>query len=172
MTSKVERDFVAHGLRCIVLAVPMGHRCGYVGVPQGHPLHGLAYGDGSPVLKAAWEKAKEGPIGKRGILSVLLAPCEGDLPKVDSVFDVHGSITYSGGDNKYPVVSDGLWWFGFDCAHCDDGKDESLMSEEYLAIHHRYPSWDRGEVRTEEYVAVECIRLAEQLAAFSTEATA
>ena len=41
--------------------------------------------------------------------------------------DVHGGITYSEGNNNYPVITnDKLWWFGFDLAHYMDGKDLDL----------------------------------------------
>ena len=166
MAHKIERDFTAHGLRCVVLAVNLGHRCGYVGVPKGHKLYGLDCSDRSPLLKAAWDSVKEGPIGKRSILPVILSAAD-ELPRADVVFDVHGSLTYSDGDAKYPVESDGLWWFGFDCEHSGDLKDESIMDENYIALERKYSFARVGVVRTEEYVAAECERLAEQLAAFS-----
>ena len=86
------------------------------------------------------------------------------------------SITFAdGGENSnYPIESD-LWWFGFDCAHCDDAKDLRLAYE-------RFPSYreslamqieceDRFHIdgliiRTGEYVAGECKKLAEQLKEF------
>lgn len=39
---RIEKDFEAHGLRCLVIAQPMGHRCGYVGLPKGHALYGFS----------------------------------------------------------------------------------------------------------------------------------
>lgn len=34
--------------------------------------------------------------------------------------EVHGGLTYSGGEGKYPVEAGGVWWFGYDCAHLGD----------------------------------------------------
>lgn len=41
-----------------------------------------------------------------------------------SHFYCHGGLTYSGGgeNSSYPISSD-LWWFGFDCSHCEDEPD-------------------------------------------------
>lgn len=41
------------------------------------------------------------------------------MPTPEHVFDVHGSLTYSGEAGKYPAEGEG-WWFGFDCAHSGD----------------------------------------------------
>lgn len=174
MKFSIERDFIAHGLRCVVLAGSVGHRYGYVGLPKGHPLHGLSYSEGSAALKTAWDRAKEGPIGKRGIITVFLSACAADdeLPSADCVFDVHGGLTYSASSKNYPVENDSLWWFGFDCGHWDDAKDESIMDEKHLALERKYGFSRDGTVRTEEYVVAECERLAEQLATFNVEASA
>lgn len=83
-------------------------------------------------------------------------------------------IRGGGKGSHYPIDSD-LWWFGFDCAHAGDGKDLKLAYEKFpeerehisrlIEFEKRFPS--RGEVvRTEEYVAAECKRLAEQLRGF------
>ena len=96
--------------------------------------------------------------------------------RIEAYFLCHGGITFAdGGENSnYPVESD-LWWFGFDCAHCDDAKELKLAYE-------RFPNYrenlamkiecedrfriDGTIVRTEEYVAEECKKLAEQLKEF------
>ena len=86
--------------------------------------------------------------------------------------DCHGGITYSSSkeNSDYPVESD-LWWFGFDCAHYEDGKDLDLAYEKFpeyreriLAIKQiedRFSTY--GPVRTTEYVEQNCISLANQL---------
>lgn len=50
--------------------------------------------------------------------------------------DCHGGITYTEGgeDSSYPVKSD-LLWFGFDCAHFNDGRDFEL-AKKYFANDH------------------------------------
>ena len=65
-----------------------------------------------------------------------------------------------------------MWWFGFDCAHCFDGKD-------YQAVYRHIPACreqikrlqevdlkyfdDSLEVRTTRYVVKECKQLVNQL---------
>jgi hypothetical protein len=82
---------------------------------------------------------------------------------------VHGGLTFSsrGYDDDYPVVSQ-LWWFGFDCAHAGDAKDESLISEQYKPLFLR-PHLLSGTVRTLEYCINECEHLAKQLHNFKEE---
>lgn len=169
MTYEVESDFAAHGLRCVVLMTDMGHRCGYVGIPPNHPLHGLDYSEPSPVLDAAWEQAKLGPIGKRGIIPMLFHVGQAQAhPAARVVFDVHGSLTFADSDPRYPVPNDGLWWFGFDCAHAGDAPDvERIVNAPTRGICRRLPQ--TGVVRSQEYLEEECRKLAEQLAAFTTE---
>ena len=80
-----------------------------------------------------------------------------------------------GGENSnYPIESD-LWWFGFDCAHCDDAKELELAYERFPNYRERLAMQIECEdrfridgtiVRTEEYVAEECKELAEQLKEF------
>jgi hypothetical protein len=161
MAYTIERDWECHGLRCIAIAIKgTGHRCGYIGIPKTHPLYGLEYSQPSEKLKDAWEKVKEGSIGKRGIIPLLCGALY-DLPRVDIVFDVHGSITYSGGDD-YPIENSGLWWFGFDCGHDGDKPDPDLLDERVKNLHLYY----HGTIRTLDYVVSECENLAEQLSAF------
>ena len=64
--------------------------CGYVGVPAGHPLFMVDYMDG-------YTNSGDGLVSR------------------ELLYCVHGGITYSGG-----IGSDGLWYFGFDCAHHGD----------------------------------------------------
>jgi len=161
---KTERDWEQYGLRCVVLGLDIGHRCGYVGIPESHPLYGVGYGEESDVLENLHAEVMEGDIGKRGIIPIL---CAGDSFRPDVVFDVHGGLTYSGGGGEYPVASDGLWWFGFDCGHYGDANDVLLMTGNKAEM------WDRilddGIVRSTEYVAEEVAGLAKQLAAIHKE---
>lgn len=126
------------GYDCLLMQGPFA-LCGYVRIPEGHPLHGVSYNE--PLPAALQEKGKEvleGPIGKRGPIDVFCMAGRGSLHAGD-LFDVHGSVTYSG-------EREGAgFWYGFDLGHLDDhetGIDEDA-----------------------EYAKTECARLATQLAA-------
>ena len=73
---------------------------------------------------------------------------------------VHGGLTYStqGHDikNSYPIDSTD-WFFGFDCAHCDDGIIE--LSEYDLKFY-----LNQSPPKSLDFVVTECESLAEQLA--------
>lgn len=130
----VEKEFECLGLKCVVAFMKLGHRCGYVGVPVGHKLYGVDYNE------------------------------------VD--FSCHGGLTYSGGgaNSEYPIKSD-LWWFGFDCAHYMDASDYELAMKYFpeeeaqlrrvISVENKFPT--HGTIRTEEYVANECMELAKQI---------
>lgn len=44
---------------------------------------------------------------------------------------VHGGLTFSDNYSDYPIeTEEKTWWFGFDCAHCDDAMDfDSVIKE-------------------------------------------
>ena len=155
----IERVWEHAGSKCVVAAMPIGHRCGYVGVSEAHPLFGVGYDEECDTLTKPHKEVMGGDIGKRGIIPIL---CAGDSPRPDVVFDAHGGLTYSG-DGNYPIDTDEpLWWFGFDCGHCGDAQDPSIMDKTSLSGYDMYP-FDGGEIRTTEYVVEEVNRLAEQL---------
>lgn len=64
--------------------------------------------------------------------------------EVLSQLSVHGGLTYSDGDDDYPVAASDVWWLGFDCAHSFDDP--------------------RNGGRSEEFVVAECESVAEQIA--------
>lgn len=105
-------------------------KCGYVEVPQGHPLYGKGYSEPLPELKTAWQSVKEGPIGKRGVISVLCATSRSDDENcsMELIFDVHGGVTYCGNTIR-GIDTDG-WLIGFDCHHCDDTPE--VCNEAYV----------------------------------------
>lgn len=168
----IEREFEHKGYKCVVTFGNMGHRCGYVGIPDTHPLYKKDYSSYLNIKKSDIEGREVSGVFQ--LLGAILDDC--DKVKIEAYFQCHGGITYSGGGkgSKYPIESD-LWWFGFDCAHAGDGKDLKLAYEKFpneresisslIDLEKRFPI--RGEVvRTEEYVAAECKRLAEQLKEF------
>lgn len=108
----------------------------------------------------------------------LLGACldEDERIRIEAYFQCHGGITYAGGGehSSYPIESD-LWWFGFDCGHAGDKADLSYAIEKFpkqaeqlkrqKRINDMY-SIEGDIIRTEEYVAEECKKLAEQLKQF------
>ena len=151
-----EKDWVTRaGLRAVCLFANNSHRCGYVAVDKSHPLYGMEYSTDCKVLKQRLKEIQDGPVGKRGIVSLFC--WDGKTASPDIVFDVHGGLTYSGGKGDYPAAGDDLWWFGFDCAHSGDRTK------------YHNGDYSEGEERTLEYVEQECESLTEQLAAITPE---
>jgi len=136
----------ATGYACRIVRHPRAkHLCGYVQVPEGHPLHGLSYSADLPeALAPLADAVLHGPIGKRGAIEVFCIAAGGGKLDVGGLFDVHGSITFSG-----DLLGRDGHWFGFDCAHSGDLS----------------PGYDYGDgvYRTFEYVKAECASLAKQL---------
>lgn len=172
----VEREFEHAGYKCVVIFGDMGYRCGYVGVTKDSKLYGKSYTD---KLDKKMEEMYNKQIGKRGIIPWFCAFFDDKEERVSLAlyFDVHGSLTYSGGgsNSDYPIKSD-LWWFGFDCDHAGDRKDYEYTMKLFPQEEKRCKDLMRidrevyGEfgnthdvVRSEEYVAEECKRLAEQI---------
>lgn len=160
----VEKDWITGaGMRAVVIMGSMGFRCGYVGVQPGHPLYGIGYSQETDALFPLPEDEK---LGKRSIVAAWCAASSGRIPQTpEMAFDVHGGLTYSGGEPNYPVKSD-LWWFGFDCGHAGDASSPEYMQ----AMREKYPEsvglWRQhgGEVhRSLEYAADECESLAQQI---------
>lgn len=78
--------------------------------------------------------------------------------------NVHGGLTYARKGGEYPAESD-LYWFGFDCAHCDDRKDWSIMDEKYKNIYNSIGSIDfeGSTIKDLDFCTKECESLARQL---------
>lgn len=117
MSIKVEKDWgTIEGYRACVLLLDDTHRCGYVGIPKDHKLFGVGYSCSVNKLKD-YLPENERP-EKRGIMAILGA---NNTASLGVVFNVHGSLTYSGsGEDGYPVGKNNLWWFGYDCNHYQD----------------------------------------------------
>lgn len=107
------------GYRAVILKTTTGHNCGYVGVNYKHPLWRKTYTQRVKCLSRLSEKALNSPIGVKGVIPALFA--DKSKPSMDWIFDVHGSITFTGGGkgSEYPVKTN-LWWIGFDCVHAGD----------------------------------------------------
>lgn len=150
-----------HGLRCIIKRVLWsGHLCGYVGVPKDHPLFGKGYSDIVIAPKDKYHrKIDVDEIGAINLFIGAVHAQQHDNDKVKSLdlcvlIDCHGGLTYSG-DHAPGEAIDGLWWFGFDCAHVGDYMPRS--------------SYREGIYRNMVYVRNICSMLAEQLASWPTQ---
>lgn len=96
-----------------IIKQSMGHLCGYVGIPKDHKLFEKSYHD-----EIDYTLPMDEPVSSRGVIPLLLRatlpPKEGK-ESLEMIFDVHGSLTFSG-----KFENSELWWLGYDCAHCDD----------------------------------------------------
>lgn len=118
-THVVKQWKTAAGFTAVVIMCRGRHHCGYVGLPKDHLLHGLDYNTSSPYIKNVIE---EESVGQRSVLSLLCIEGKETAPVI--AYDVHGSITWSGYLKGFPEADEFLWFFGFDCAHCDDGVSQ------------------------------------------------
>ncbi len=157
MSYQIEKTWITNsGLKAVCLWVEScGHRCGYVGLPKelNHPLYGKSYSEHCDCLLSLVEKRLHSPVGKMNpiVMFCSMGKNQENLSEFntpDFIFDVHGSLTFSGGSGKYPIEEKDMWWFGFDCGHAGDKSKYSLYGE--------------GEERTVDYVISECESLAEQ----------
>lgn len=145
MSSRIERQFKAHGLNCAVLWVNGSHRCGYVRIPDDHSWAGLDYNDPVPAavpidLNTPGDEFDEG-VGTIAAFAFLLGDEDQRSRDEQTMLyqvRVHGGLTYSG----TPTGLKGHW-VGFDCAHHGDTPDRC----------------------SESYAATECENLAAQIAA-------
>lgn len=153
-TEPDKAQWIAHGFDCLILRGPVGALCGYVGVPQSHPYFEKGYGDCvAPDRHEAHEGGEDdwhhnctpgGMLDVHGGLT-FAAKCQTD----EQDDDPGKHICHTGN-----VANKEVWWFGFDCAHCDDvcpGMDRQFAGH--------------GEsYRGFEYVKQEVESLAQQLA--------
>lgn len=126
----------ATGYDCLLMQGPFA-LCGYVRIPEGHPLHNVAYNEEiPPSLQWRAEEIMNEPVGKRGAIDLFCMAGRG--PRAGDLFDVHGSVTFSGKRN------DSGFWYGFDLGHA--GDEETGISQD------------------DDYAKQECASLAAQLA--------
>lgn len=143
MTLTVEQVWETKvGLMAVAGMNGSGYRVGYVAVESDHPLFGVHYSHE---------------------VDLLFRP----PTRPDCLLTVHGGLTYSGdSDTDYPIKSETpLWWFGFDCGHCDDAPSPEwleLMKGVMPGMAEMYSSLG-GVHRTLEFVIEECEELARQL---------
>lgn len=146
-------EFVINNLHCKIKRNGSGAWCGYVGVDENHPWYGKGYSE-NIVLKDASDSINNRNPNNVNILSVLIDLMENRIDDgtccISTAIDVHGGITFS---DKFDDGTN-LWYFGFDCNHCDD----------YAPAYSARFSDAKGLVyRTKDFVINECYRLVDQL---------
>ena len=154
-----EAVFEASGLKCKIHRVMRsGHLCGYVGVPASHPWFGKQYSDSVLAPAGALERSID--VDRISVIALFCAAGqdhEEGHHRIELLVDVHGGLTWSdAGDDEL----EGLWVFGFDCAHAGDLCPEAAK---------RYSSFD-GIYRDFDYVKAESESLARQLASIGATA--
>lgn len=95
------------------------HYCGYVGIDKTHPLYDKPYGDHCNCLSKMLKEVLDGPIGKRGIMSIMFRAANSETASMDIVFDVHGGVTFS----DFMDENKDIYWIGFDCDHVGDNVE-------------------------------------------------
>lgn len=140
MSYDVEKDWItSSGLRAVVIMLTgrgeYNHRCGYVAVTADHPAYQKGYSEQLDCIKQ--EQVNECKLGKKSPILILTAACISDdenkkvRRSIDILIDVHGGVTYSGGNDEYPVPFNEGWWFGFDTGHYGDIPAIGGQSLEY-----------------------------------------
>jgi hypothetical protein len=133
---KIQFTDEATGLPCLIVRVPYsGHLCGYVGVPSTHKYYGKNYEETN--VSVHW-----------GL--TFADKCQ---PSVDESKGI--CHTPSGSE------SDDVWWFGFDCAHCDDLTPQYMFYAQTYGL--PFTRSATGTYKTVEFVMTECKSLAAQL---------
>lgn len=150
-------DFEAEGFCCCMRRGPLGNWCGYVGIPATHPWFGKGY---NHEIKPTADMLGPRDPHDHGPIDLLCAMLGGksaaDSLSISLCMRVHGGLTYAAEQEPYGKP-DGLWWFGFDCAHAGDLVPGLL---EYITQQPR-----RGDIyRDQSYVVAEVQSLAAQLA--------
>lgn len=149
----------ATGYDCLVRRhEDSGHLCGYVAVPKSHIMSGVA-----------WSVYLDDAETEEELLELFRKK------KALDGLDVHGGITYGNECSGDPVLGvchvprdggeDEVWWLGFDMAHYNDLRPETLH---YEALRLGYEP--HGVYRTFDYVKAECVRFAAQLKALEVRA--
>jgi hypothetical protein len=158
------------GLPCMILRNHSGALCGYVGVDSTHPWFGKGYSDEVEIPEGAMEREVESH--RMPVIPMMVHAFKDDRENgkaaIDIVLDAHGGITFADACQKSddpskgichlpePGEPDNVWWFGFDCSHCDDLSPAYMTRQSGLRWY--------GEYRDINYVKAEIRGLAQQLA--------
>jgi hypothetical protein len=151
-------------LACKIVRHPdFGNFCGYVGVPPTHPYFGWSYDDDIVLQPGDLDDVQVGrDIGyiETFIYALQGADNYGTIP-LSFTLRAHRGVNFSGARDN----NNSLWWFGFDCGHCDDLQPGMRLrtSPEYQRV-----VMSQQTYRDLEYVRKECTALAFQLRQLET----
>lgn len=162
ITKELEWEY--KGLKCVVLALDMGHRCGYVKVPEGNRFYEIGYDDQIPGVEVNLNRpAGESFTAKINIFCGQKEELEKFTCTMDGIINIYGGLTYS---NKHLTGCENGWWIGFDCSHSNDAKDFSLIKDKFLYDLFKHPFYHEREkltLWTLEMVKTETEKLAKQV---------
>lgn len=140
----IEKEWITKsGHNVKVLFLEMGHRCGYVEVKKDSFLFNKEYSYYSFNLDDISKEMIE------------------NIEKYEAInnIEVHGGLTYAGN-----LLNDNSYWFGFDCAHCDDKRDIEKLKEYYPdSKYTEIFDFKDSTIKDLEFCINECELLSEQI---------
>ena len=151
----VEKSWRFYGLHCMVIFTRNGVRNGYIGIPKTHKLYGVRYDQKCEFLKLDNCKKFNG-----NVIRWMCADTSDGMLSPDMYFQAHCGFTYSDYGKempKYYNADEDLWYFGFDCNHCDDVQDwklalkYNLISLDEYKYHQSSQFRINNPIRTLEY---------------------
>ena len=156
-------SFTSDGLNCHMCRGPLGTWCGYVGIPKSHPWYGKSYSAEVKPSPEMLTNRHENDHGSIDLFCAMLSETSSNESlSISLCMRVHGGLTYANDHHPY-AKPDGLWWFGFDCAHFGDLVP--VFAEQF----DRLQILRNNEVyRDQQYVVAECQSLAAQLVKIGT----
>lgn len=162
--NEIELIWEYKGLKCVVIAIDLGHRCGYVNVPEGNRFYKINYSEKVPEAVVNLNRTKgESFTGLINLVCGNKERLEEFTCTLDGIIDIHGGLTYS---REYLTGCENGWWIGFDCSHCDDAKDLSLIKDKVLYEVFQKPFFHERKgltLWTMEMVKAETEKLADQV---------
>jgi len=157
-----ERGKTKEGFEYIIgIHSKLGHRLGYVGVYEDSPLYQEDYTHDEPDIEESIDS----------------------IDSLDYNVHVHGGLTYSGSLYQNVIGASNPYYFGFDCAHLDDGKitptemkaivelhcknlsdsKQQKLLNDYTQIYTMLPDFTNAYAKDKSFVKNECEHLSSQL---------
>ena len=150
----VEKSWYKNGYHCFVIFTRNGCRCGYIGIPKTHRLYKKEYNKPQTFLRAKQNHKFNG-----NVFGLLNPNIDKKALSPDMYFSAHMGFTFSNfiKEEQGYNTNNEMWYFGFDCGHCDDGRDYKhafdlgLLEEEEFKILRDWQYNNDCEVKTLEY---------------------